>query len=77
MGRKRNPRDVKPWEKIHDCLTEILSDMRYRKTNRAHIKAVYFGTAKKLRRDCIRILNLIETMNPELKYGLSSEDRWT
>lgn len=42
------------------------------------MKATYFGTAKKLRADCIKILNLIESMDKEkFEYGLSAEDRWT
>lgn len=77
MARKRKPRKVKPWEKIHDELAEILQALRFKKTNREYAKVVYFGTGKELRKRCIKILNILTTMDKELEYGLSAEDRWT
>jgi hypothetical protein len=77
MGRKRNPKTIKEWDRVHDQLAEIMQSFRFYKTNRSHVKTIYWGTGKQLRKNCIAILNLLESMNPELKYGLSAEDRWT
>jgi hypothetical protein len=77
MGRIRKPRNLKPWDKIHDQLAEIFTMVKYLKTNRSHMKTTYFGTGKQLRKNCIAILNQLEAMDKELKYGLSAEDRWT
>lgn len=73
---RRNRRKLEVWEQVHNELAEILQETRWRKGNREWVKLAYFGTAPRLRKHCVRLLNLIDSMK-ETEDGLPTENRWT
>lgn len=75
--RKRKPRTLKPWARVHSELAEIFKYMKVKKASKEYYTMTYYGTAKSLKKSCIKILNTLESMDKELEYGLSSEDRWS
>lgn len=60
-------RKTTEWALIHQDIADILQRVKYTKTgDKEYIKVQYFGNAESLRKNCTRILNLLDRM--EGKY---------
>lgn len=66
-----------PWAVIHSTLADLFKEMKIYKTSKDSINLSYSGTGKQLKKKCLRILNALESLDQELGYGISTEDRWS
>jgi len=59
--RHRKSPEEQAWSRIHGELAEILSEIKYLKSNKEYVRLTYNGSMKTLRKHCLKMLNLIDS----------------
>lgn len=64
------------WINLHKGIVEILGDIRYTRADKDYVMAAYMGSVDKLKKDCIRLINIIESYNGDKYDGPDEKIRW-
>lgn len=63
------------WTNIHTALGKLIGDVRYVKSNKNGLMSVYMGNVRELKKDCLKIINLIECYEGDTYDGMDEKSR--
>lgn len=75
MSKTREQKNMKHWDLITASLVNIVNGFKIKTTGRDYFNVCYFGTAKELRKECTRIINILDSLEKEgdSSYGRITE----
>ena len=59
--RRVKEAEARAWARIHGELADLLSEIKYLKSNKQYVKLTYGRSMEVLKKRCMKIMNLIDS----------------